>query len=445
MRLDLTLFSYAMGLVVTYYVTLFVLGVRGVRTPSTADVDLPLVVVVIPARNEELVIERSIRSVLGRSFRGPLRVIVVDDGSSDRTAQLAAMVAAEDDRLRVLRRGPDIAGTGKSDVLNDAYNALQSWHGTRDPWLFDYPKDRIVLCILDADGELSPTALDDGASFFRSPCVGAVQIGVQIRNAPQSFLARLQDMEFVGFSFMVQTARDRLGSVGLGGNGQFTRMSALASLHGSPWSSAALTEDLDLGLRLMLAGWRLRFCSTAWVDQLGLTRPRALMRQRTRWAQGHYQCWQHMPSILRSRRLRLANRIDTLAYLAFISMVMIVTGVLVVRVLGALGVVHPTNTFLAWLGDGFSFRLAIFTLSWLPLWLTIVTYQRYARYPLRTWEIPAYCAFFGVYVYLWAVATARAWVRAGLGRRNWVKTPRLEASRSSSLSLQSDWSSLESL
>lgn len=427
MHVDLTVFSEAMALVVLYYLLLYFVGARGVRTPRYLHSKPPLIVIIIPARNEELVIERSLRSVLATHYRGKFRVIVIDDGSSDRTAQCAQAIAAGDNRVCVLRRSPDIAGTGKSDVLNHAYSALLHWHEQNHPWLDGYQPYRIVLCILDADGELSPTALDDAASFFSFRRVGAVQIGVRIRNAGSSLLARLQDIEFIGFSYMAQTARDRFGSVGLGGNGQFTRMSALASLGPAPWSSAALTEDLDLGLRLMAAGWRLRFCSTAWVDQLGLTNLRPLMRQRTRWAQGHYQCWRHIPMLLGSRRVYVANRLDTLAYLGLITMVMIAVGAWVIRILGALDLVNLTNTFLAWLGDGFAYRVTVFVLSWLPIWLTMATYQRHAAQPLRWWEWPTYCALFAAYVYLWALATVRAWVRAALGRRNWIKTPRFDA------------------
>jgi len=235
----------------------------------------------------------------------------------------------------------------------------------------------------------------------------------------------MQDMEFVGFSYMVQTARDRLGSVGLGGNGQFTRMSALDTLGEYPWRPGALTEDLDLGLRMMMAGWRLRFCSTSWVDQQGLPHLRPLLRQRTRWAQGHYQCWRHIPTLLRSRRMWIINRLDTFGYLLLICMVMIVTGALGIRALGALGVLVPTNQFLPWLGTGFVYRATIFFVSFLPILLTLVTYQRHAVNRLRWWEWPLYAVLFAAFVYLWALATLRAWIRSLLHRGNWVKTPRI--------------------
>src|SRR5450432_2299422 len=351
MRIDLTWFSYAMAVVVAYYLMLYVLGRRGVAVPYIDRVDRPLVIVVIPARNEELVIAETVRSALAVTYDGEHRVLVVDDASSDRTHELAAPYARSDSRVRVLHRSAEIGGRGRGDVLNHAFAVVRRWRADDDSWLAAYPSSKIVLCIVDADGRLSERSLNDATAFFRSHRVGAVQLGVQIRNARRNLLARLQDMEFVGFSFMVQTARDRLGSVGLGGNGQFTRLSSLETLGDTPWTAAALTEDLDLGLRLMMSGWRLRFCSTAWVDQQGLTRLRPFMRQRTRWAQGHYQCWRHLPALMRSKRLRVLSRIDNLAYLVLVVMVIVVSAVFVMRLLGVLDIVDPTNSFMPWLGN----------------------------------------------------------------------------------------------
>ena len=122
---------------------------------------------------------------------------------------------------------------------------------------------------MDADGRLDRHALTETGRLFGNSRVGGVQIGVTITNAGDGLLPRCQDIEFVGFSHLAQAARDRIGSVGLGGNGQFTRLSALRSLGRPPWTDC-LTEDLDLGLSLTRLGWRIRFCSTAWVAQEGV-------------------------------------------------------------------------------------------------------------------------------------------------------------------------------
>lgn len=422
--IDVSAVSYVTAAIVAYYAFLYLLG-RVPRMAPPAPCKWPLLAVVIPARNEERVIQRTVQEALACPYQGQLRVLIMDDASNDQTMAITDRLAGRDQRVLVCHRPPSVGGRGKSDVLNHAYRHLQAMVISGHEWLAGATEDEICMCIVDADGHLSPTAAIDAVMLLSDPRVGAVQIGVQIRNARDSLLARLQDIEFVGFSFMVQTARDRLGSVGLGGNGQFTRFTALADLGEQPWRSKALTEDLDLGVRLQLAGWRLRFCPTAWVAQEGLTRLRPLARQRTRWTQGHYQCWRYLSRILTARHLRVTQRLDSLAYLLLILLVVLVTAMAVIQLLAIGNVLRPDNAFLSWMGDGVGYRITIFALSWLPVFLLLETYQRFAQAPLARWELPAYCLFFAVYVYIWAIATARAWMRMALRRTSWTKTPRV--------------------
>src|SRR5579885_2187752 len=199
MKLDLTLFSYIMAVVVSYYSALFLAGAKGVRTPDTTPENRPLIVVVIPAHNEEVVIRHTLDEIRSAHYTGSLRMLVIDDASTDRTGEIVDTWALLDPRLRTLHRGADTGGRGKSEALNHAYAQLAKWHAEDDIWLERRPLASIVFCIVDADGKLSPTALDDATAFFRSRSVGAVQIGVQIRNASHGLLTRMQDIEFVGF------------------------------------------------------------------------------------------------------------------------------------------------------------------------------------------------------------------------------------------------------
>ena len=175
-------------------------------------------------------------------------------------------------------------------------------------------------------------------------------MGVIIGNAEDGLMPRCQDLEFVGFSQLAQAARDRIGSVGLGGNGQFTRLVALQSLGRPPWTDC-LTEDLDLGLNLTRLGWHIRFCRTTSVTQQGV-RTVARLRQRTRWAQGHYQCWDHVPKLLTAGNVRLVTRLDLVLYLFFVAFVMFVAANLAIALAGALGWIVIVNEFLAFLPAG---------------------------------------------------------------------------------------------
>jgi cellulose synthase/poly-beta-1,6-N-acetylglucosamine synthase-like glycosyltransferase len=102
----------------------------------------------------------------------------------------------------------------------------------------------------------------------------------------------------------------------MGGNGQFNRLSALDEIvdgADGPWRDK-LTEDQDLGLRLLNRGWEGRQELRATIEQQGLSRPRPLLRQRTRWSQGNLQAIGLAGQLLRAP-FGFVPRIELLAYL----------------------------------------------------------------------------------------------------------------------------------
>ena len=424
--------SYLMALVVLYYLALFVVAATARRRRAPVDRGRsPLVVMLVPLRDEELVLDTTVARLLDLDYDGPWRVLLIDDGSRDATAAMADAWGAREDRVRVVHRSPERSGRGKGDALNAGHTLVRVWRAAGDPWLADYPDDEVVVGVVDADGRLDRGTLGAIAPYFADPSTGGVQIGVRIVNATTSLLARMQDMEFVAFSWLVQVARDTVGSVGLGGNGQFTRLSALASLGPTPWSARALTEDLDLGLRLAEAGWRNRFCPGAFVSQQGLTHWRAYLRQRTRWIQGHYQCWGHLPRIWGSRRLGLATKIDLSAYLIMVVTVMLVSAMLVVSLLAGYGVLSVHDTFLVGVVPYADLHVVNFWLAVAPLLIFTLNYQLRAARPFAWYAYPAGALLFALYAYVGAIATVRAWVRLVRRRGGWVKTPRLRVAESS--------------
>ncbi|WP_244930845.1 glycosyltransferase [Nocardioides sp. W7] len=427
MSIDLTVVSWIVTVVVGYYFVLFLASWFRRRPPAGAEATRPLMVILVPARNEELVLEGTLESLSSLEYAGGHRVLVVDDASTDATPTIASAWAARDDRIRTSRRVPPEAGQGKSEVLNHANRLVGDWLEAGDPWLEGRRPEDIVLVIVDADGRLEKESLAKVAPYFADPKVGSVQIGVRIANADANALARMQDIEFVGFSWLVQIARDWIGSSGLGGNGQFTRLSALQTLGRDPWHRGALTEDLDLGLRLIEGGWRTRFCHLTYVDQQGLTSWRPLLRQRTRWIQGHYQCWRHLVPLARSGRTPILARLDLILYLVLVVTVVLVSYTVVVGLLGTLGLVQVTNDFLLWVPYGVPRRTVSLLLSVLPVTVFLGTYQRHSAHPFRWYQLPAAALAFTTYGYVWFFVSLRALANLVLRRNAWVKTPRLAA------------------
>jgi len=426
-NVELTWLNVLVGIVVAYYMFLFTYLIlkRIFGTKVTDRGYRPFVFIVIPAHNEEEVIAHTIESLLRQDYthRG---ILVMNDGSKDATSRIAHSYADKHSDVLVVDRGPDIAGRGKGAVLNHAYGIMLGMVEQGHPLLEGRDPEDVVVAITDADGQLERHTLSSVAPYFADPNVGGVQVGVRIANANTNVLTRMQDMEFVGFSAFVQEARDSFGSVGLGGNGQFTRLDALLDLGVEPWTDC-LTEDLDLGLSLVQRGWRIRFCPQAYVAQQAVTRLRPLFRQRTRWIQGHYQCWSHLPDLVKQTTIPLHTRVDLSLYLVLVVFVVLVSVGMVFSVLSIAGAVTVQSSFLAWVPAGVPRNLASFLLSFGPMSVFVLTYQSRAPFPLPGRWIPAYSMIFAVYTYAWLVATVWAWGRMLTRRGEWAKTARVRS------------------
>jgi 1,2-diacylglycerol 3-beta-glucosyltransferase len=423
MTVDVTWLGYFMAVVSIYYVVLFVLSLR-ILERGVGSGGRPLAfALIVPAHDEELVIEGTLESLM-RLEHDAYCVIVVDDGSTDETGARARAFEAYG-RVLVVQRPLEIGGHGKGAVLNDGYRVTAELLERDDPLVRGFQGRDVIVGIVDADGHLEPDALREVGRYFGDPEVGGVQVGVIIGNARRGLIPRCQDLEFVGFSHLAQAARDRIGSVGLGGNGQFTRLDALRSVGRTPWTDC-LTEDLDLGLNLARLGWKIRFCRRTSVTQQGVRTVRAWLRQRTRWAQGHYQCWDHVPRLLTAGNVPLFTRLDLVLYLLFVAFVMFVAANLAIALLGAFGVVTIVNEFLSFLPAGPPRNVAMEIIGLSPVVMLLVRYQQQSPNRLRWWELPAYGAAFAFYVYLWAAASLLAWTRLMRGRAGWSKTRRAE-------------------
>jgi cellulose synthase/poly-beta-1,6-N-acetylglucosamine synthase-like glycosyltransferase len=279
--------------------------------PDPKAADEYLWIFLVPALNEELTIADSVRRLVAVEAANK-EVVVIDDGSTDGTA--AVLAGLDVPELEVVRRTPPDARRGKAAALNAAWRHLEALlsSGRYAGW----PRERVIIVVVDADGRLAAGAPAQVAPHFADPRLGGLQVRVRIynRHAP---LTWCQDVEFGIYGALFQAGRTPWGTAGMGGNGQFNRLAALDAVadsrDGGPWRDR-LTEDQDLGLRLIAAGWRSVAEAGTTVDQQGLPGLRRLLRQRTRWAQGNLQAMAHLGRIARAD-LPLLVRLDLIAYL----------------------------------------------------------------------------------------------------------------------------------
>ncbi|WHM35534.1 glycosyltransferase [Streptomyces sp. BPTC-684] len=380
----------------------------------------------VPCRDEEAVVGATVSQL--RADFPAAHVWVVDDDSDDRTGLIVAALAEDDRRVHLVRRVRPEARTGKGDALNAAYDQL----GEFLPEGAD--RDRVVVCVVDADGRLDPRALElvSGPAAFGDPEVGGVQVSVRMRNVDDPrplpergrvanvfarLLVRVQDMEFAVSNAGMQLLRGRTGSVGLGGNGQFTRLSALdriADAERRPWQRGALLEDYELGLHMILAGFRITHIADTWVSQEGLPHARRLLTQRTRWAQGNLQCVRYAPRIVSSRHYSGRGVLEALYTfcqpVAHLLTLALSTAMLVLGGVGSLAL-WPLMLVLAALAIG-------------PFVLWGPVYRRdhapdASRLTAVLWGVALW-----LYAYHLFVVSARAFVRMARGRNGWAKTRR---------------------
>ncbi|MFF4352397.1 glycosyltransferase [Streptomyces sp. NPDC001530] len=394
-----------------YNTSLFLLSRRRIRR-ARAPRRERFYVFLLACLNEEKVLSESLARITSLPA-GNFMALVIDDASDDRTGEIA--LAADPALVRLHRRTLPNARRGKGAALNDGVRHLRE-----SGLLLGRDPDDVVLCVVDADGRLDPHVVQSVDPYFDDPRTGAVQVCVRMYNRGEGLLARMQDMEFVVYGDVFQSARRFIGSVGMGGNGQFMRLSALNTLDGDgPWSDS-LTEDLDLGVRLLAKGWTNMHCTTAAVSQQAVLDLRRLVRQRSRWFQGHLQSANLVPLILREVPTRAA--LDLLYHLSS-PVLILLTSLLPLSFLVALGattvaslqVGHPLVSPMWLLGP--------YLLSFTAAYTYGFVYAKRER-DLGLVRSVLLAHVFIFYGYIWFAAGWWGFWRMLTGKRGWLKTAR---------------------
>ena len=248
----------------------------------------PLVSVIIPAYNEERVIESSVHRILASNYH-PMEVIVADDGSKDRTSEIVQAAFGNEPRVRLMT----MVNGGKANALN---RALAVATGE-------------IVVALDADTQFEPETIARLVRWFSDEAIGAVAGNAKVGNRV-NIVTRWQAVEYVTAQNIERRALTRFDAIMVvpGAVGAWRR-SALEDVGGYPEDT--LAEDQDLTIAIQRKGWKVAYDedAVAWTEAPETLR--ALGKQRFRWAYGTLQClWKH-------RRI-LSNR--TPSGLAFVGM-----------------------------------------------------------------------------------------------------------------------------
>jgi cellulose synthase/poly-beta-1,6-N-acetylglucosamine synthase-like glycosyltransferase len=227
--------------------------------------------VLIPAYNEEVVIAATVARILASDYPG-LEVIVIDDGSRDRTGDVLRERFGGEKRVRVLT----VANAGKAAALNTGLA-----HASGE-----------VVVALDADTLFDTDTISRLARWFTDEKIGAVAGNAKVGNRINT-ITRWQALEYIVAQNLERRALAALGTLTVvpGAVGAWRR-SALQALGGFPLET--LAEDQDLTIAVQRAGWRVLFDPSAIARTEAPATMRGLARQRFRWAYGTLQClWKY--------------------------------------------------------------------------------------------------------------------------------------------------------
>ena len=227
--------------------------------------------VLIPAYNEEKVIALTVERILASDYRN-LEVLVIDDGSADRTAEVVRNRFAGDKRVTLI----SIPNGGKANALN---TALRQAAGE-------------VVVALDADTQFNPDTISRLVRWFADPEVGAVAGNAKVGNRI-NMITRWQALEYIVAQNLERRALSVLDTLTVvpGAVGAWRR-DALLDMGGFP--ADTLAEDQDLTIAIQTVGYRVLFDTTAiaWTEAPATFR--GLGKQRFRWSFGTLQClWKY--------------------------------------------------------------------------------------------------------------------------------------------------------
>ncbi len=272
----------------------FVIVASQLRTPHPLRVAdyAPPVTVLIPAYCEEETVIDTVNAVLASDYPD-LKVVVIDDGSTDDTCVRLLETYGRNSRVLITRQ----ANHGKYAALNHAYTHV----------------DTDIVVAIDADTQIAPDAIRKIVRHFCDPAIGAVAGNVKVRNRDR-LLARMQALEYLTSQNVDRRASEVINGMLVvpGALGAWRRKAVEDAGY---YSSETFAEDADLTVSVIRAGYKVVYEEAAIARTVAPISLDRFLHQRLRWLFGMMQTgWKHRSAVFEMKGIGLISITDLLLF-----------------------------------------------------------------------------------------------------------------------------------
>ncbi len=283
--------------------------------------------ILVPAHNEELVIDQTLSSLEEINYpRNLFDVYVIADNCTDNTAAVARRTG-----VNVLERFDNV-NIGKGQALRWCLDQLM-----RSEKAYD------AFCIVDADTVVSGNFLTVMGAYLRDGA-DCIQSSDMVQPQPGRWSPEMTRVAFILHNYVRPLGKMVIGcSSGLNGNGMCFSRKLIAT---SPWSSYSRVEDLEHSLQLALEGIRIQFAPEAVVRAIMPSDPHNAETQRKRWEMGRFPLIRKytgrlLAEAIKQRSVMIADMFMELVTPAFVNLVLVTVLGLAANLLILLGLNPP--------------------------------------------------------------------------------------------------------
>ncbi len=239
---------------------------------DSADYQFPTCSILIPAHNEEKVIGKTLEAMLRLNYpKDKLKIVVINDGSTDRTGEITQHYANQDSRIIFYNVAKGEGGKGKSRALNIGVKQT----------------DSEVIAIYDADNTPEENALRYlVVQLLTHKELGAAIGKFRTVNKNRNLLTKFINIETLSFQSMLQAGRWEMHGIATLPGTNFVIWSWLIDrLDG--WDEDALAEDSELSIRIYKEGYKIKYVPYSITYEQEPEKWNVWLRQRIRWVRGN--------------------------------------------------------------------------------------------------------------------------------------------------------------